>query len=179
MPDTLKKFPLLRTPRLQLVELMPAHAGSLFRLFTDKRVTEYYTVVIINTVADLLPIIDSFKIRFNNRQGIRWGIALRNSSELIGTIGFNSFTTGHKGSIVFALSPEHQGWGYATEAINEVLKFGFEQLSLTRIEAEVMPGNVASAKVLDKTGFTYEGLLRRWLQWNGKDYDLQMYAVLR
>lgn len=172
-------FPVLRTPRLDLVETVHAHAGDMFKLFSDKRVTEFYPMIPINDKNEMVPVIESFSIRFKEQQGIRWGIALKGSSAIIGTIGFHTYTEGHKASIVFALMPEYHGKGYASEAIQEVLKFGFEKLGLKRIEAEVMPGNTASEQVLVKTGFSYEGLLRDWMHWNKQYYDINMYSIVK
>ncbi len=171
-------FPVLHTDRLDLVEITPAHATDLFAIFTDKRVTEYYTVVPLREEKDILPVIDRFRSQYCNRQGIRWGIALKGQQRLIGSIGFQYFTTGHKAGIVYALSPGYWGQGYISEALKAVLQFGFDELEIRRIEAEVMPGNTASDKVLMRNGFQHEGLLRQWLQWNGKYYDMDMYSVL-
>src|ERR1700728_1937225 len=113
-------FPVLKTQRLELVEMEAVHASDLFRLFSDRRVTEFYPVVPINEEKDLLPVIESFKARFKTWDSIRWGITLRGRKEIIGIIGFHTYTEGHKASIVFALMPEYHGMGYAAEAIKEV-----------------------------------------------------------
>ncbi|MDB5191310.1 MAG: GCN5-related N-acetyltransferase [Segetibacter sp.] len=60
-----------------------------------------------------------------------------------------------------------------------VIEFGFSQLAVNRIEAEVMQGNIASEKLLGKCGFTNEGILREWMYWNNKHYDMTMFSLLR
>jgi ribosomal-protein-alanine N-acetyltransferase len=172
------QFPVLHTPRLHLVEIQHSHQPDLFYLLTDKRVTEYYHVVPLQEVGDVRKVIDFLKQRFLDKQGIRWGIALEEREELIGMIGFNSFVPGHKGVLVFALVQEYWGKGYMSEAIKAVLEYGFNTLELGRIEAEVLPGNKASEKVLTKTGFHHEGLLKQWMLWDNKAYDINMYAQL-
>jgi ribosomal-protein-alanine N-acetyltransferase len=52
-------------------------------------------------------------------------------------------------------------------------------LKINRIEAEVMQGNIASEKVLEKAGFKKECLLRDWMFWNDKHYDMIMYSLLK
>lgn len=173
LPD---QFPVLHTPRLHLIEIQHAHQPDLFYLLTDKRVTEYYHVVPLKEVGDVRKVIDFLKQRFLDKQGIRWGIALQGREELIGMIGFNSIVPGHKGVLVFALVQEYWGKGYMAEAIAAVLEYGFTTLELLRIEAEVLPGNKASEKVLVKTGFHPEGLLQQWMLWDHKAYDVNMYA---
>lgn len=57
--------------------------------------------------------------------------------------------------------------GYMTEAVEAVVKYGFETLGLHRIEANVMPRNACSLRVLEKCGFVNEGVSRRYLRING------------
>jgi ribosomal-protein-alanine N-acetyltransferase len=172
-------FPVLHTQRLDLIEINDLHQLDLFNLFTDKRVTEFYQVVPLKEVADVKKVVAFFRQRFNDKLGIRWGVALKGQQEIIGTIGFNSFTQGHKGVIVFALMQAYWGKGYITEAIREVTQYGFTVLEMKRIDAEVLPGNIASEKVLEKSGFRHEGLLREWMLWDGRSYDINMYALLK
>jgi ribosomal-protein-alanine N-acetyltransferase len=161
-----------------LIETDLGHAGDMFTLVTDARVTQFYHVVPLKEEQDMHRVIDWLKSRYEDRLGIRWAIALKDQKQIIGTIGFNSITDRHKATVVYALRPEYWNKGYTTEAIKAVLRFGFEELWLNRIEAEVMPGNVSSVKVLAKTGFSYEGLLRQWTLWNGVYFDMNMYAIL-
>ncbi|MBB6499384.1 GNAT family N-acetyltransferase [Pedobacter cryoconitis] len=66
-----------------------------------------------------------------------------------------------------------------TESLAEIIRFGFQELGLNRIEAETRPGNAGSEKLLHKSGFRFEGLLREWMQWNGQKYDIRMHALLQ
>jgi ribosomal-protein-alanine N-acetyltransferase len=52
-------------------------------------------------------------------------------------------------------------------------------LKINRIEAEVMQGNYASEKLLTKIGFNKEGILRQWMYWNDKHFDMTMYSLLQ
>ena len=176
MPDI--NFPVLHTSRLSLVELQPQHAPAFFRLMTDVRVTEFYFVHDFEKEEDLRPVIGFFETQFEAGKGIRWGITLQGSEDIIGTIGYRNIIPGHKGTVLFALMPEYHNKGYITEALTAIVQFGTERLGLRRIEAEVRPGNIASKVVLKKAGFTYEGLLRQWVQWNGQHYDMEMYSLI-
>ena len=75
--------------------------------------------------------------------------------------------------------PEFWGNGYMAEALAAVLEFGFRQLEINRIEAEVMRGNTTSEKLLAKSGFKNEGILRHWMYWNDRRYDMTMFSLLR
>jgi len=95
--------------------------------------------------------------------GIRWGIALKGHRNIIGTIGFNNFTKQHRANIGYDLQAQFWNNGYLTEALKAIIKYGFKELDVNRIEAEVMQGNIASEKLLAKLGFTNEGVLREWM----------------
>jgi ribosomal-protein-alanine N-acetyltransferase len=73
----------------------------------------------------------------------------------------------------------HPYWGqsYATEAVLALIQFGLEQMQLLRIEAVVLPEHLASARVLQKAGMQFEGVLRNYQVWHRQPCDLLMYAV--
>lgn len=171
-------FPVLHTERLDLIEIRQEHLDDLFRLFGNYRVTQYYNIVPMTKKEEAQQLIDHFRSRFMAKGAIRWGIVLKGQHHLIGTLGFNNFTPQHRANIGYDLQPFYWNQGIISEALKEVLAFGFRTLGVNRIEAEVMPGNHASEKVLEKLGFVREGLLRDWMLWNGKHYDMTMFSLL-
>ena len=172
-------FPSLQTNRLDLIEIKQEHLSNIFKLFSDKKVTQFYNVVTLTNEEEAQKFIDWFQTRFVEKVGIRWGISLKGHDNIIGTIGFNNFTKQHRANIGFDLLVDFWNNGYLTEAIKCVTEFGFNKLDVNRIEAEVMMGNIASEKVLAKNGFTNEGLLRQWMYWNNKYYDMTMFSLLQ
>lgn len=173
LPDT---FPVLSTPRLHLIEIEHSHQPDLFYLLTDKRVTRYYHVIPLSEVASVRPVIDLFKKRFSDKQGIRWGIALEEKTSLIGFIGFNNYETEDTVPLVFALVQEYWGKGYMAEAIEAVVQYCFSKLGLKKIVADVLPGNEASERVLTKAGFHHEALVVKGMIWDDKGYDVNRYV---
>ena len=178
MPYNFDVFPVLHTARLELVAIEPSHIQAMYMLLTDERVTEYFPVISIAGVEDIVPVIENFNTQYRQRKGIRWGIVLKETREFIGTIGFQHFIQGSKTGVVYALHPDHWGRGYASEALQEMMRFGFEELEVRRIEAEVIPGNAGSERVLEKNGFNYEGLFPQSFAWNGKCFDVNRYAAV-
>ncbi len=83
---------------------------------------------------------------------------------------------GHKAEIGYWLAEKHWGKGIMTGAVRIICRFGFEKLGLRRIYAAVFPGNRASARVLEKAGFVFEGRLRNLYEKGGKMIDGLMYA---
>ena len=98
---------------------------------------------------------------------------------MVGTLGFNNFQKEHRANIGYDLQFNFWNKGIITETLREVIKFGFNELEINRIEAEVMQDNIASERVLIKLGFKMEGVLRDWMYWNEKHYHMTMFSLLR
>ncbi|SDK56070.1 ribosomal-protein-alanine N-acetyltransferase [Pedobacter sp. ok626] len=179
MEDISRKFPLLETSRTNLFEIQDSYKNDLFTLFTDPRVTAFFPVITLKEENDILPVIDFFKQNFKKDIAIRWGIKLKENDHLIGTIGYTNYKSGHRASLVYALKPAYWGKGLMREVITEIIRFGFRELDVTRIDAETLLGNTVSEKILEKSGFKFEGLLREWMQWNGVNHDVNMYSLLK
>ena len=71
------------------------------------------------------------------------------------------------------------GKGIATQALQSVTRFGFEELNLLRIFAGVFEFNKASMRVLEKCGYQLEGILRKAVIKNGVVCDKYLYAQVR
>ncbi len=78
----------------------------------------------------------------------------------------------------YRLDQGQVGKGYMTEAVRLMVTVAFTQLGLHRIEANVMPGNAASIRVLEKCGFTREGMSRSYLRIAGRWEDHYHYTVV-
>ncbi len=65
------------------------------------------------------------------------------------------------------------------EAVRAMIRFGFEMMNLNRVEARCIAENIASARVMEKAGMTFEGILREHMFVKGKYQDLKMYSILR
>ena len=176
---SLDTFPIVPTDRLDLVEITHRHLGDVYTLFSDENVTRFYNLLPLKNEQEAQKSIDWFQARFKEKLGIRWGIALKGHETIIGTIGFNTFTQRHRASIGYDLQTAHWNNGYITEALKAVIHFGFIQLELNRIEAEVMQGNTRSENVLGTLDFKNEGVLREWMFWNEQHYDMTMFSLLR
>ena len=89
----------------------------------------------------------------------------------------------HSGVIGYDLHPDYWGKGITTEAVSSVLNLaysgGLPCGVLNRIQADAVPGNIASEKVLLKLGFKEEGIRRQSGYWKGKYHDLKCFSLLR
>ena len=106
-------------------------------------------------------------------------VTLKASGQLIGNSNLRKNRPEDRvGEIGYEIAPLHWGNGYATEAAEAIVKFGFGELKLHRIAAWCIAENTASSHVLEKLGMRLEGRLREqeWLK--GRWWDALLYAIL-
>lgn len=107
---------------------------------------------------------------FAAREGARFFISLQSDPErVIGTVALNNIVWGCFASchLGYKLDEDYLNRGYMTQAVTAAIQFAFGTLRLHRIEANVMPRNKRSLRVLEKCGFREEGLARSYLKING------------
>jgi len=177
-------FPELMTTRLALTRVTPLDRESLYELFSSPDVVRYYDLEPFTDVTQADKLIDLFDTRMGSGLGIRWGIRLKTSGELVGTCGFNAWSEKMRnGTIGFDLKPAHWSKGIATEALFEIMHVAFSGRlpcgPLHRIQADTIPGNIASEKVLRKLGFKEEGLRRESVYVRGAYQDMKCFGLLR
>lgn len=109
-----------------------------------------------------------------------FGIFLKETDKLIGISMLAEILRGDLQScfVGYSLDEDHNGKGYTTEAVKLVVEYGFNELKLHRIEAGVMPHNIGSIRVLEKSGFHKEGLAKKNVRINGKWEDHQVLAII-
>lgn len=173
-------FPEIETKRLILRKMTNDDANSILKYLSDQEVMKYYGLEPFKTVDEALSEISWYQSIQNNKTGMRWGITVKGEGEVIGSCGFHNTVSQHyRTEIGFELSKEHWGQGIASEAIEAIIKYGFEHLKLQRIEALIEPPNMPSQKLVEKLGFVREGLLRSYEFTCGKFDDLYMYSLLK
>jgi ribosomal-protein-alanine N-acetyltransferase len=88
-------------------------------------------------------------------------------------------SSNRNGELGYTFHRAHWGKGYATEAVGELLRLGFNTLKLERIGATCHPDNFGSIRVLEKSGFTFEGRLRSHRAVHGIRRDSMLFSILR
>lgn len=78
----------------------------------------------------------------------------------------------------YALAPDAIGRGYMTEAVQRTVRIAFEELALHRVEANVIPRNAKSLAVLERAGFSREGLSPKYLRIAGVWEDHVRFAII-
>ncbi|GGN54878.1 N-acetyltransferase [Streptomyces kronopolitis] len=110
---------------------------------------------------------------------LQFAVVVRASGILVGDVTFVWKSREHRqGGIGYVFHPDHAGHGYATEASRALLRLGFEELGLHRVQAELDGRNTASARVLERLGMRREGHLRENEFLDGEWADEVVYAML-
>lgn len=145
-----------------------------FEKYSANRPSDYYTIEAqINLIKRSI-------IRREKDEMYLLGIFKKTSNALLGNITLSQILRGPLQSclIGYKLDLNHNGKGYMSEAVSLAVKYAFEELKLHRIEAGVMPSNPGSMRVLEKAGFTKEGIARKNVMVNGNWEDHQMLAII-
>lgn len=109
-----------------------------------------------------------------------WAVIERESRRMIGTCGFTKIDTqNNSAEIGYVLNPDFHRRGFGSEAVKRILKFGFEELNLNRIEARFMLGNEASLALMNSVGMTFEGYMRDLVFVKGSYRTVGVSSILR
>ena len=172
--------PVLETSRLILKKISLEDAEDMFEYAKDPEVTKYVSWDYHKSIEDSVKFINFLLSKYERGEPANWGLYLKENGKLIGTCGF-LFIDGRNmiGEIGYVLGKKYWNKGIMTEAVREVIEFGFEQLNLNRIQARCIVENIASERVMQKVGMKFEGVLREVVFVKGRFWDMKMYSILK
>ena len=174
------QLPTLTTERLILRPFRLADAPDVQRLAGAREIAEN-TLLVPHPYPDGVAAdwISTHQARLDEEKEVSLAITLRETGELAGAMGLVLKLAHDKGEIGYWIGMPYWGRGYATEAGRAIVRYGFDQWSLHRVEAFHFTRNPASGRVLQKLGMRHEGTLRGDTKKWGEYLDTEMYGVLR
>ncbi len=177
--DYFKDIPVLESDRLLLRPFGYDDIEPYLTFFTDREVQRYLgSVLIPKDREDAKRWIDNLNGRcLKSKLVFTWCIEWKRSGEIIGRCDLGGFVRKSMAEVSYYLSRGMWNQGIMTEAMQLVLDFGFRDLHLHRIQACVLPDNVASLRLLEKLGFQREGLLRQY-DYGKEFHDVIMLSIL-
>lgn len=156
--DTFTTPPTLNTERLILRAMRRQDAPDMFEYAKLREVTRFLLWREHESLAYTEEYLHYIEGRYSVGDFFDWAVVLRENGKMIGTCGFASIDTANNcAQIGYVLNPAYHRRGLAFEAASEVIRFGFEELKLHRIEARFMEGNEPSRKLMEKLGMRFEG----------------------
>jgi RimJ/RimL family protein N-acetyltransferase len=172
----------LNTSRLKLIEISEVNIPEIHKLNSFPEVARFNTIGIpesMDVTTSLLHDVINHSF-LEDRKLYGWAIRLKDTNEFIGETGMQLSAARYKrAEIYYNFIPQHWFNGYATEAVEAVIGFGFKSLKLHRIEAGVAVENIGSIRVLEKAGMQREGRKRKILPLADGWSDNFGYAILR
>lgn len=173
-------MPDLETPRLRLRKLTMRDAQDIFAYSRDPQVAKYVLWDAQTSLADARAYLRYMLRKYRMGEPASWGIEWKASRQIIGTIGFMWIQRENAAAEVgYSLHRAYWNQGIMTEALQELIQYGFGTMNLNRIEAQHETQNPASGAVMRKCGMTKEGTLRQRLMNKGHFVDVDLYAILR
>ncbi|OJD55348.1 GNAT family N-acetyltransferase, partial [Bacillus albus] len=105
-------------------------------------------------------------------------VILIDENILIGHIVFHKYFGEHTYEIGWVFNPKYFNKGYASEAAQATLKYGFKEMKLHRIIATCQPENTPSYRVMEKIGMRREGYFKKCIPHGNEWWDEYYYAIL-
>ncbi|MEJ8767693.1 GNAT family protein [Oceanobacillus sp. HCA-5259] len=115
------------------------------------------------------------------KQGLEYPLAitLKELNLVIGTVTIRIDKSNNKGELGYWIGKDYWGNGFATETVDKLIGFGFNQLKLNKIWASALSRNIGSKAVVEKAGLQIEGQLRQNRLLHGVYEDIDVYGILR
>lgn len=173
-------MPTLYTERLSLRAMHVIDAEDMFDYARRPEVTEYLLWSEHQDITFTRDYLHYIGRRYALGDFYDWAIIDRESRKMIGTCGFTRIDTANNSAeIGYVLNPDFHRRGFGSEAVRRILKFGFEELGLNRIEARFMQGNEASLALMMSVGMTFEGYMRDLVFVKGSYRTVGVSSILR
>jgi ribosomal-protein-alanine N-acetyltransferase len=173
--------PQLVTERLVLRELRLSDAAAVASGAGDRRVARYLIQVPSPYPISLARHWVEHRMEWwSLGRGITFAVTLAGEpDDLLGTVSLRRYVRDRRAELGYWLAAPMWRQGFATEAARAVIDFGFRELGLARVYAQVLAGNRASRAVLDKLGMLNEGIKRQHVNKARRLHDVVLYGLLR
>ena len=169
----------LSTARLDLRPLQVGDEARLFAIHSNPEFMRYWSSPPWTTIEQAATLIAKDQREMAAGEHMRLGVRRREDSQLIGTCSLFKFDEQcRRAELGYGIDAPFWRMGFMAEAVSALIEFGFAELKLNRLEADIDPRNTASGKSLEKLGFLREGFLReRWIV-AGEVSDSALYGLL-
>ncbi len=172
-------LPDLETQRLRIRRLTMRDAEDIYAYSRDPLVAKHVLWDAQRHVGEAKSYIRAQIRKYRSGEPASWGIELKETGRVIGTIGYMWWQPDNSTvEVGYSLAREYWGKGIMTEALREVLRYTFSTLRMHRVEAQYETDNAASGRVMEKCGMRHEGTLRGRLFNKGRYVDVELYGML-
>lgn len=156
-------MPNLETSRLILKELTNDHAALLFGIYAHEPTMRRYGLAVHTHVEQTKQTIELLRSEFAAERGLRFGMFLKRDHTLVGDCGIWQLDKRRlRGELGGKIAPQFAGNGLMTEALHCIATYAFTELKLHALEGNITTDNLASIRMVEKLGFSREGMRREF-----------------
>ncbi len=178
--DVFTNLETIETERLILREMRLTDTKDLYEYASDPEVSKFTTWETHKSIEDTKAFINTVIEAQQKKQVRCWYIELKVEKKIIGSCGFVNWDIGNsRAAFGYVIARKYWNTGIMTEAMKEVIAFGFNKMALNRIEATCNDENIGSYRVMEKLGMQYEGLYREYAFKHGQFHDVKIYSILK
>lgn len=172
----------INTERLILRKIELSDAQDFYELVSDETVQKYLSGITLNYTLNIAVdyIGNKMADNYSKSDCYDWGIEDKETHKLIGRILVYKLDHFRRmANLIWYLNSDYRNNGFMCEAGKAVVKF-LQDLGFERIEAFADPENLASIKVMEKIGMSFEGTLRKYeCRRDDSLYDVKMYSIIK
>ena len=171
----------IETENLILRPFEYSDAEAMLRYWVaDEKIQFMYAEPVYKTLDEVHGLLNKYISSYERSDYYRWAITDKDGHGCIGQIAFFLVDSNNNfAEIEYCIGSEFQCKGYATEATEALIGYGFEKIGLHKIQICTKTINLPSKKVIEKCGFTYEGTLRDYFYYNGEYVGRMYYSMLK
>ncbi len=165
--------------KINLRWINKSDAQSIYEYAGDEAISRHTFIPHPYRLDDAYEFIKMTRSARRRKTGYHFGLECPQTGRIIGMVSLITiFPLHRKAELGYWLAKPLWGRGIMAEAIEMLLGFAFLSLKLHRVYAHVFPNNKPSVRVLEKTGFTLEGLIREGFVRGGDYVDAYLYSML-
>lgn len=173
------KFPILESERISIRQMLPNDVDVIYNFNSCEESLKHIVREPFKTKDEAVEKLFFFLSGNQKKEAFWWVFTLKETGEDIGYGGLFDIAQVHgRAEIGYGLIKEFWGKGYMSEIVGTILQFGIEKAKLHKIYGVVIPGNIASVRLLEKRGFVKEAHLKGHSFARGKYFDEMMYSFI-
>lgn len=170
----------IETDRLILRKFNFTDAEDMLKFWVSKpEVQHMYAEPVYSTLTQVNELLQKYTDGYKSDDYFRWAIIDKATDCCMGQIAYYIVDTKNNfAEIEYCIGTDFQKKGFMTEAVKAVIKFGFEETKLHRIQISTKSINTPSRKVIEKCGFKHEGTFRDYFYFDGTYVDRVYFSML-
>ncbi|KOS05523.1 hypothetical protein AM493_05365 [Flavobacterium akiainvivens] len=167
------------TPRLRLRKLTPESYTHIYATMDDAQLMDFLGVDAEGLQKEKAKFTGG--LTTHRTSILTFQVVNKATGTVMGMCGYHNWYAVHsRAELGYHLTSDaYKQQGFMTEALAAVISYGFNQMRLNRIEALIAPQNTPSRRLLERYGFTKEGVLRQHYCVDGILEDSVLYALLK